>query len=367
MADPVSIAFITSLPHYGGGEKWMIQAASAMSRRGHRVCLVGRHDAEVLRRGKQAGLHVISARMGGWLDPISFWEMKRIFIREKITVACVNLDKEIRLTGLASKGRPNFRIVPRRGSPDPIKNNWHYRYVYQHMVDRFMINCEALVEKVCGGVPWFDRDKVRVIYNGVDAERLLETTGQGQIREELGLSSDQRVVCLVGEVGWRKGQEILLQVAQNLRKEFSSTVFLIVGEGNGLVDLREQSQNMGLDDGTVRFLGFRSDVPEIMRASDILVLPSRSEGLPNTLLEGMALGLPIVATRVDGIPELVDHQETGLLVEPNDVPSFQAALATLLADADLCRSLGLAGRRRIIEHFSEERMFQQIEDCLVNW
>jgi len=367
MPTPTSIAFITSLPQYGGGEKWMVQAATAMSSRGHKVCVIGRSEAETLRRAEQAGLKVIPMRMGGWLDPFTLWTMRQIFLREKVSVAGVNLDKEIRLAAFASRGIPDFHIVPRRGSPDPIKDNWHYRFVYQNMVDRLIINCENLVKKVCDTAPWFDQNKVRIIYNGVNTERLLETTAQGQIRSKLNIPADRTVVCLVGEVGWRKGQEILLQAAKTLKTDFPETSYLIVGTGNGLEELRTQSRHLGLDDGTVQFLGFRNDVPEIMRASDILVLPSRREGLPNTLLEGMALGLPVVATQVDGIPELVLNRETGLLVEPDDVPAFKNALATLLTDTNLGEVYGSAGQRRIKEQFNEEMMFEQIEDCLINW
>jgi len=345
----------------------MLQAATAMKDRGHRVCVVGRNQAETVQRAELAGLKVIPIRMGGWLDPVSLWEMRQVFLREKVKVACVNLDKEIRLAGLASRGIPDFHLVPRRGSPDPIKNNWHYRHVYQNLVDRLIINCEALVEKVCGPAPWFERDKTRIIYNGVNTEQLCNSTPRGSVREELAISPNQTVVALVGEVGWRKGQEIFLQAAKALKPEFPQAVFLIAGTGDGLTDLQIQARDLGLDDGTVRILGFRRDIPAIMRDSDILVLPSRREGLPNTLLEGMALGLPIVATSVDGIPELVLDQETGLLVEPDHVPAFQAALKTLLSDSNLRRQFGAAGQRRIIENFSEEKMFAEIEDCLVRW
>lgn len=387
----VSMAFITSLPRYGGGEKWMLQAAEAMADRGHRVCLIGRPGGEVTRRAYALGLTVYPVRMGGWIDPLTLWELGRVLHREQVQVACVNVDKEIRQAALAGQGLRGLRIVPRRGSPDPIKDNWHYRFVYERLVDRLMVNCRALEEAVCGQAPWFDRTKVRVVYNGVDVDALSASARPGQLRAELGLDPDRPVVSLIGEVGWRKGQEILLRAAARLRREHPRAVFLIVGAGEygageaggrgdappggtsesaAVTDeagLRELSQRLCLDDGAVRFLGFRDDIPDVMADTDVLVLPSRREGFPNALLEGMALGLPVVATPVDGIPELVADGETGALTAVDDVDTFAAALGGLLADPDRRRAWGEAGRRRVREEFSAAMMFDAVEECLATW
>jgi glycosyltransferase involved in cell wall biosynthesis len=363
----VSVAFITSMPRYGGGEKWMLQAGAAMARRGHDVCLISTPGGEITRRASAWGLATCPVAMGGWLDPATLWELGRILRRRRIEVACVNVDKEIRQASLAGFVRPGLRIVPRRGSPDPIKNNWHYRFVYQNFVNRLIINCQALIPKVCDGVPWFDRDKIRVVYNGCDAAALAAAARPGRLRSELHLAPDRPIVSLVGEVGRRKGQDILLETAARLRSRHPAVVYLVVGEGEGDAALQQESHRRGLDDGTVRFLGFREDIPDILIDTDVLVLPSRSEGFPNALLEGMAMACPVVATRVDGIPELVRDGETGTLVAAGDVEAFTAALARLLDDPAQRRAWGEAGRRRAREDFSEQRMIDALESCLLEW
>ncbi len=368
VAPPTALTFVSSLTGWGGGEKWMLDAAWAMQARGHRVTLVARPGSVLGQRAQAAGVTVDAVRLGGWLDPGTLWSLHRVIRRACTQTLCVNLDKEIRqgiLAGLGSR----VRLVARRGSPDVIKNTWHYRLVYQHGVDRLICNCASLAAQVCAPVPWFDRAKIRVIPNGVDIAALAAAAGdRAATRAALGVRDDQRVVSCVGEVGWRKGQEIVLATAARLAKSHPDAVFLIAGEGDGREALTERARREGLcDGGRVRVLGFREDVPQLLHASDVLVLPSRREGFPNTLLEGMALGLPVVATRADGIPELVVDGETGALVAIDDEPAFTAALARLLDDAALRRRWGDAGHARARADFAQARVMDLVEDCLCRW
>lgn len=369
IAPPHSLAFVSSLVAWGGGEKWMLDAATAMRARGHRVTLVAQPGSVLARRGAGVGLKVLPVRLGGWLDPRSLWALAAVLRHERVQVACVNLDKEIRQSALAGLGR-GIKLVARRGSPDRIKDNWHYRLVYGRLVDRLICNCAALAASVCDPAPWFDRSRLRVIPNGVDAvalEAAATVAGdRAAARRALGLADQDVAVTCVGEVGWRKGQEILLTTASRLRATHPHAVFLIAGAGDGREDLERRARRDGLQD-VVRFLGFRDDVPALLAASDVLVLPSRSEGFPNTLLEGMALGLPVVATRADGIPELVDDGVTGALVAIDDEPAFTAEVARLLADPALRRHRGDAGRARARHAFAQDVVMDAVEDCLCRW
>jgi len=366
---PAALAFVSSLRGWGGGEKWMLEAAAAMRGRGHAVVLVVQPGSELAARGRGLGLDVVELRLGGWLDPRSLAGLARVLRSRAITTACANLDKEVRQVRLAAllAGR-RLRLVVRRGSPVPIKDNWHYRLVYRRGVDRLVCNAASLVDAVCGGAPWFDRTRVRVIPNGVDVEALAARAAQGDVRHELGLGADTVVAACVGEVGRRKGQEHVLAAATALRESFPGVVWLIAGEGDGRAELTARAADAGLlDGGRVRFLGFRRDVPAVMAAADLLLLPSRSEGFPNTLLEGMALGLPVAASRADGIPELVIDGEAGLLHDVDDQARFIADVARLLEDPGLRRRLGAAGRERAGTVFAQAKVMDQVEDALCRW
>jgi glycosyltransferase involved in cell wall biosynthesis len=363
------LGFVSSLRRWGGGEKWMLTAAVAMGERGHRVVLVVQPGSELARRGRDAGLAVETLRLGGWLDPRSLTGLAGVLRRHGVQVVCANLDKEIRQVRLAAllAGR-TIKLVARRGSPVPIKDTWHYRLVYQLGVDRLICNAGSLVRSVLRDAPWFDRDRVRVIPNGVDVAALQARAAAHDVRDELGLDPDVPLIGCVGEVGWRKGQEHVLTVAAHLRDRFPSARWLIVGEGDGLADLTARARARGLlDQDYVRFLGFRDDIPPILAACDLLVLPSRSEGFPNTLLEGMALGVAVAASDADGIPELVDHGRTGLLHQVDDVRSFKDDVARLLSDSTLRSRLAAASAQRARDAFSHPTTMDQVEQALTAW
>ena len=364
-----SLVFVSSLRRWGGGEKWMLAAAGAMRNRGHRVVLAAQPGSELAERGRALGLSVAAIRLGGWFDPRSLAALAGVLRQARADVVCANLDKETRQARLAAllAGR-RVRLVARRGSPVPIKDTWHYKLVYTRGVDRLICNAEALVEPVCGPAPWFDRGRVRVIPNGVDVADLRRRAAGTDVRAELDLGPQTPVIACVGEVGWRKGQEHVLAAAAALRASHPAAVWLIAGEGSGLGELTARARQADLlAAGRVRFLGFRPDVPAILAAADVLVLPSRSEGFPNTLLEGMALGRPVAASTADGIPELVVAGETGLLHAVDDEEAFTADVARLLGDADLRRRLGEAGARRAATVFAQDKIMDQVEDTLCRW
>jgi glycosyltransferase involved in cell wall biosynthesis len=133
-----------------------------------------------------------------------------------------------------------------------------------------------------------------------------------------------------------------------------------VGDGPSRADLEAHAARVGIAD-RVTFAGFRLDIPDILATSTIAVLPSLSEGLSNSLLEAMAAGLPVVATRVGGNPEAVGEGEGGLLVPPGDDRALAEAIATLLVNVTLRERLGHAARRRVDRLFSVNRMLQETE------
>lgn len=208
--------------------------------------------------------------------------------------------------------------------------------------------------------------KIEVIRNGIALAPAAEVSPVGGLREELGLPADTPLVAVLSRLNPMKGIEYFLDAAAAVSKRFPTVRFLIIGGGSYRADgsyrtqIEKYAADLGLG-GRAIFTGFRTDVPEILRQIDISVLPSLSEGLSNSLLESMAAGVPSIATRVGGTPEAMEDGVSGLLVPPRNSATLAGAMALLLERPDLARRLGEAGRRRVTQMFSIEKMVQQTE------
>jgi len=179
---------------------------------------------------------------------------------------------------------------------------------------------------------------VYVIPNGVDWHRFEGVAGD-RLRSKLQIEEDEKVIIFVGTLRPVKGVKYLIQAMNIIRQEDAKVRLLLVGDGEEKQSLERLVKELGLEEA-VKFVGEvpNEKVPQYMVASDILVLPSLSEGFPNVLLEAMASGLPIVATNVDGVPEIISHDENGLLVEPGDSHQLAEAILSLLQNDDMRRT-----------------------------
>lgn len=201
------------------------------------------------------------------------------------------------------------------------------------------------------GVP---ADKIAVIPNGVDTRRYRQSAERETIRARLGLSANDHAVAVVATFKEQKGHRYLIEAARTLASDFPDTRYLLIGDGELRPDIERQIAAAGLE-ASFRLLGMRPDVPELLTAADLFVLPSLWEGLPMALIEAMAAGLPVVATSVSGTRGVMLPGETGLLVPPGDAAALAQAVALLLAEPERAAQMGAAGRRRVEQHFSARK------------
>lgn len=198
-----------------------------------------------------------------------------------------------------------------------------------------------------------EADKTRVIYNGIDFSRLRRKTGASP-RRRLGIADDATVISAIGSLIRRKGQDVLIR-AFALLGPTRNVYLLVVGDGPERANLERLAAELGAQP-RIRFLGYSDDVGGICTATDILALPSRMDSFGLVLAEAGYYGLPVVATDVGGIPEVIEDGVTGLLVPPEDPPALAAGLARLIDDRDYRERLGRAGKKRVEALFSVERM-----------
>jgi glycosyltransferase involved in cell wall biosynthesis len=202
--------------------------------------------------------------------------------------------------------------------------------------------------------------KLLKIHSGVDVKQFKQSNGNMvEKRRSLGLDQNGKIVGFVGWLLPIKGPGYLLKAMDYVWQEYPDTALVFVGKGDLDMDLRAQALKVSAN-GRVKFLGWREDIDEIMPVFDMLVLPSLNEGMGRVLVEAMAAGKPVVASRTGGIPDLVWHGETGYLVPPADEKALADGIKKLLDDAGRAWEMGQQGKKRC-QQFSLEAMIEKLD------
>jgi len=206
-----------------------------------------------------------------------------------------------------------------------------------------------------------DLSKVQVINNGIDLDIFSRKENNENLKQELGIHEDYCVITAVGTLSDKKGQKYFLKAAHKISDDFNKTRFILVGNGPIRSELKKLTIELELSKKII-FTGFRNDIPEILSITDIFCLSSTYESSPNAILEAMAFELPVVATSVGGIPEIVIDQKTGILVPPENHVILADALIKLIKDKDLGNKMGQEGRRIVEKKFNINRMINDYDN-----
>ena len=220
-------------------------------------------------------------------------------------------------------------------------------------VDRYVAVARHLRDRLALGIGLPER-KLRVVANGIDPAPFTRAP-DAALRSQLLTGVDRPLVFTAARLAPQKGLDVLLAAAALVPE----AVFAIAGDGPERTALETRAAALGVAE-RVRFLGARDDVPALLAACDLFVLPSHYEGLPLSLLEAMAAAKPVVATRIGGPDEVVANGETGILVPPGDAAALASAIWALLAQPERARRSGEAGRERLRAHFSVRTMIDGV-------
>jgi len=202
-------------------------------------------------------------------------------------------------------------------------------------------------------------EKVRVLYNGVEIEAFADRSLRDPARAALGLKPDDIAIIYHGRLVNQKYPEGLLKIAAQVAARSTRVVVLVAGDGPRRADLEAAAKRQGLEKH-IRFLGRRDDIPALLQASDIAVLPSLKEGFSNAIIEAMAAGLPVVATAVGGNAEAVTHGRNGWIVPPGNDAALLNAVAQLVNDSAERERMAVQSRL-MVRKFSIERMIANVE------
>jgi glycosyltransferase involved in cell wall biosynthesis len=228
-------------------------------------------------------------------------------------------------------------------------------------VDRLIAVSEEVKVSIMKTLPAIPRDRIVAISNSVDVNRYGDRSGRAALRLELGLNEEHKVAVMVATFKEQKGHRFLLEAMQAVVSQRPDLKVLFAGDGELRTALQERALELRLENN-VFFLGNRADISALLAASDYFILPSLWEGLPMALIEAMASGLPVIATRVSGTNQVMVHGETGLLVEPGNSSELAQAILKMASDPSMARQMGRAARQRVEVHFGAQKQAREYLD-----
>ena len=209
-------------------------------------------------------------------------------------------------------------------------------------------------------------EKYVIVHSGVMLQHIMNKDIDVETgKKKLGIPQNSNVIGTVGRLVPVKGHKYLVSAAKRVTKEFENTVFVFVGDGYLESILERQAESLGIRKNTI-FAGWRSDVIDVLSLFDIFVLPSLNEGMGKVLIEGMALGKPIVASSVGGIIDLVKNDDNGILVPPRDSDALGDAILKLIRNRNMAQELGRNGKAKVYPEYDTTVMIRQIEGLYEN-
>lgn len=348
---------------WGGVEQFIVTVSEELRRRGVSFVVLLHHDAMLARRLRDASLPIEVIPSAGKYDPRTILALARSFRRHRINVVHVNGYKAAILAGIAAKLNGLRLVKTEHGRLEPFQGAAKLKMTANVWLD------EAISRRILNAVAFVSRDiqnalaksysgvRQAVIYNAIHSSAAPAGNSTPLLPEP---AAHAFRMGIVGRLKPIKGHEVLLRALARLgrRRDLALYVF---GEGETEASCRALSKEAGIEE-QVHFMGFRPDVTAYMRQLDTIVMPSFHEGIPYTALEAMDLGVPLIASDVGGLREILTNDVDAVLVPPGDPVSLASAIERVAGDAGLRERLRLNARRTVTERFGAAAMVDQYLD-----
>ncbi|HEV2178536.1 MAG TPA: glycosyltransferase family 4 protein [Terriglobia bacterium] len=363
---PVSVLHFSNSPVRAGVEEHILRLLQGLDRnRFHPLLVCPPELTQALRRDLPADVEVFSLFLESPAQGRAVRELARILRERRVHILHSH---QFRAALIASPiGR--WCGVPLNIETAHVREKWRRgwlkgSYAIDRLADRFVDHYIAvsnaiaryLIDEKC-----LPSDKVTVIYNGCDVRRFSpEHRPPPGLKRSLGFEETDLVLLVLARLEPQKGHHILFEGLPRVRAEFPNARLVCAGEGELRSSLEEQVRNLGLEEA-VRFVGFQSNVEDWLALAELTILPSFYEGLPVVAVESLAAGRPVVATAVDGTPEIVINGVTGLTVPAGEPQRLAEAICKFLRDPELRARIGRAGRERVLQAFSQEQQVENTE------
>lgn len=345
---PLTILHVNTERGWRGGERQTLWLASGLVRAGHRSLIAARPGQPLAQRSAEAGggLEPIFCSPGSELDLAAARLLRRCILGNRVDVVHAHTAHAVALAALATRRTPARMVLTRR-TGFRLRSNPFTRWKYRRADAVIAISGRVERSLVEGGV---HPALIEVIPSGVPLDRQVDRSA----RAEFGVPDSTPLVVMVGALTHEKDPISFVRAVAAARDRVPVLRALLVGDGPLRGDVQTEVGRLGLTD-VLRLTGQRDDADALIASSDIVALSSTEEGLGSVLLDAMAFGRPVAATAAGGIPEVVVHDETGLLVEPGDSHALGYAIARIAGDHELWARLA-AGARARAPQFSIDSM-----------
>jgi glycosyltransferase involved in cell wall biosynthesis len=337
-----------------GGQNQVLLLVTGLEASGHPAVLVAHDDGELRRRAEE-GLRFFGFAPRSEFDVHAAWQLAKVLTNIRPDVVHAHDPMGVALAAMALQMKTGLAtqplVVASRRVDFHLKRHAFSRWKYRQ-IDVFIAASRVIAGMLADdGIP---ADRIATVHDGVNVS-LIDRQPALDVRATFWLPHGAPVVGNVAALAAHKGQRHLVAAAARVVREVPDARFVIVGEGELREPLEKQIRDLGLE-RHVLLAGFRPDALGLMKGFDVFAMSSITEGLGSAVLEAMACRRPVVATRAGGIPEAVEDGASGLLVPPHDEPALAAAIVRLLRDPALAAALAAAGRTRVEQAFSVERM-----------
>lgn len=350
----------------GGPEKTILNSPRFLQELGFRSLCAYMHPPDdpgfelLLQRAADAGAHLLSVPDRGLRDLSVYRRLLNICKQENVAIWHGH-DYKSNFIGLfLSRFHPMKLVTTVHGWVKFTKKTPLYYWVDKQCLKRYerIICVSDDLYDTClkSGV---DAGRCQIIHNAIDSTSFRRTLSTAEARKLAGLPASGLLVGAVGRLSDEKGFDSLIRSISRLATTDNEIHLAIAGEGDARAQLQQLIASQPHPQ-QFHLLGHREDIRTLFQAMDVFALSSLREGLPNVLLEAMALKVPVIATRIAGIPTLVHHEQNGLLIEPGDDDSLTSALQTMIDSPELRNLYAEAGRRTIEQSFSFEQRMQKM-------
>ena len=358
----MNILFLNSLgkSKWGGGEKWMLNAGIGLANRGHHVTIACKKGSVIEHKSIESGLNIFHFTIPA---DIAFWKvgtLKAFLKKDEIDVLICCQNKDVKIGARAARSLEIKAIFARQGIQN-LTNKKKYIKPFTQFIDGIITNTNS-IKNIYEGFEWFPDNFIHVIYNGVEFPENVEEVN---LHEKYNLDPTSKIIFSAGRLAHQKGFDLLIDIAVKAKADNLNWKFIIAGEGKLKSVLNSIAAKNGVSD-MVHFIGFSNEIPAHLAASDVFVLPSRYEGMPNALLEAMASGKASVATNVNGAPELVEDGVSGFLVETENSNQLFDKLHELLTNEKLRKTMEDKAKGIVKNHFTIEKMIDALEKLFKN-